>query len=354
MRKRSGATTIREVAKLAAVSVGTVSRVVNEFADVDEELRERVRRAIRELKYRPNLRAQQFTRDRTKIIGFVLSNGPGLSTANAQLLLGVEEHCASAGYCVLFARCHYGGNTAGKEIRLPSIIEHRGLTDSVILAGETHGNFLRSVRESGLDYVVLTNHMTERTEARPRHNQVRYDDYQGAIDAIEYLSRLGHRHIWFLGDTSKPWYRSRFEGYCEAMRRSDLESRAYTVALSDDPFENGHAAMTFILEQKLPVSAVLAASEEIALGVRDSLRIHAMDAPRDISLICFEHRVMGAKVANVTSVCIDTIEVGRQLARMAVARLESGGKNQVEVVIPAPLVKRGSCRPLRGDESMML
>ena len=342
------------MAERAAVSVGTVSRVLNDFADVDDELRARVRKAIGELKYRPNARAQQFTRDKTNIIAFVLSNGPGLSSPTAQLLLGVEEHCSNSGYYVLFARCYHGEDAAADAIQLPSVIESRGLTDCVIVAGETHPNFLKSISDSGLNYVVLANHLMGKRDQFPEQNQVRYNDYQGSIDATGYLIRLGHRHIWFLGDTSKPWYRNRFEGYAAAMRQKQLEARAYTVALSDDAFESGHAAMAFILEQKLPVTAVLAASEELALGVRDSLRLHAMDTPRDISLIGFDHRVSGAHLASVTSVCIDTVEVGRQLARMAIARLESGGKAQAPVVIPTVLVRRSTCRPLRTDDSMVL
>ncbi|MBC7926006.1 MAG: LacI family DNA-binding transcriptional regulator, partial [Bryobacteraceae bacterium] len=75
--------TIRDVAQMAAVSVGTVSRVLNDSDNVDAGLREKVTTAIRELRYRPNARAQSFVRERSNVIALVLSNGIGLSRVYA-------------------------------------------------------------------------------------------------------------------------------------------------------------------------------------------------------------------------------------------------------------------------------
>ena len=71
-RKSRGVPTIKDVAHKAAVSIGTVSRVLNASDNVDAALREKVTRAIRELNYRPNARAQSFVRERSNVIAFVL------------------------------------------------------------------------------------------------------------------------------------------------------------------------------------------------------------------------------------------------------------------------------------------
>ena len=118
-RRRVAIPTIKHVALRAEVSVGTVSRVLNDRPDVNQELRQRVESAIRELRYKPNARAQSFTRERSHIIAFVLCNGNGLSMMHSQLLLGIEEYCSKGGYSVLFARSQHKPGTKPERMQLP-------------------------------------------------------------------------------------------------------------------------------------------------------------------------------------------------------------------------------------------
>ena len=350
-RKGQRVPTIKDVASKASVSVGTVSRVLNDSSNVDAGLREKVASVIRELGYRPNARAQSFVRERSKVIAFVLSNGIELSSAYAHMLLGIEEFCAESGYHLLFTRFQYPADVSASELQLPSVLAARGMADCVIVGGTNHSNFLEALAVLGMSYVVLANDMEEDWVADSDY--VRYDDLGGCKAATEYLIRLGHRNIWFIGDTSIAAYRSRYSGYLAAMDGSGFERRAQTVALADDAFANGQAAMAHILEQKAPVSAIIGGSDEIAYGARETLRQHGKDVPRDVSLIGFEQS-SGARAAHLTSVQVDMTEVGRQLARMALARVVAGGSPQSPVIIPAAIVRRSSCRPLRHDDSMVL
>jgi DNA-binding LacI/PurR family transcriptional regulator len=350
-RKNQGVPTIKDVAHKAAVSIGTVSRVLNATENVDATLRDKVTKAIQELGYRPNARAQSFVRERSNVIAFVLSNGIGLSSVYARILLGIEEFCADSGYHLLFTRFRYDADQAPSELQLPSVLAARGMADCVIVGGANYTNLLEALRALGMSSVVLANDIAD--GVLPAANYVRYDDLGGSSAATQYLIRLGHRDIWFIGDTSIPVYRSMYDGYCAAMRTSGLEPRAHTVALADDSFDNGHAAMSHILEQNAPLSAIVAGSDDIAHGARDALRQHGKDVPRDVSLIGLEQSG-GARAAHLTCIHVDMAEVGRQLARMALARIVGDGKDQAPVTIPATIVRRSSCRPLRRDDSMVL
>jgi len=350
-RKSQNVPTIKDVAQRAAVSIGTVSRVLNASDNVDAGLRERVARAIRELGYRPNVRAQSFVRERSKVIAFVLSNRIGLSSAYARILLGIEEFCADSGYHLLFTRFRYDEARAAADLHLPSVLAARGIADCVIVGGTNYANLLEALRALGMSSVVLANDMAD--SFLPPANYVRYDDTGGSSAATQYLIRLGHRDIWFIGDTSIPVYRNMYRGYVAAMETAGLEPRAYTVALADDSFDNGHAAVSHIIEQNSPLSAVVAGSDDIAHGARDALREHGKDVPRDVSLIGLEQSG-GARAAHLTCIQVDMAEVGRQLARLALAVVVSGGKDQAPVMIPATIVRRSSCRPVRRDDSMML
>ena len=175
----------------------------------------------------------------------------------------------------------------------------------------------------------------------------KYDDEQGCFDAVRYLSQLGHSHIWYIGDAARQWHSNRLRGYVRAAKELGLNQHVHTIALSDDEFENGQSAVSYILDQGWPRTAILAASHELAFGAREGLRQHRRDVPKDVSLIGFEHGVRQTRASNLTSVFIDMVEVGRQLARAAIREIEGADCETRDVVLPAVLVKRSTCRPLR-------
>ncbi|MGD0775021.1 MAG: LacI family DNA-binding transcriptional regulator [Candidatus Solibacter sp.] len=355
MAQRNGANsraTIKDVAKRAAVSIGTVSRVINGHQDVEAGLRTRVESAMKDLHYRPSLRAQSFVRDRSPVIGFVVSNRHSFNTFHALLLLGVEEYCSQSGYYVLFSRHQYVAEAAPADLALPGILQNRGLSDSIILAGTNHANLLDALDRSGLRHVILANSLFG-GETRPPLNRVRYDDAGGVAEATRYLAQLGHRDIWYIGDDSEPWHKTRQEAYRRVISELSLEPHIHAIAVSDDPFENGHAAVSLLIEHGSPVTAIFADSEELAYGVKEGLRQHGRDVPRDVSVIAFDHQTYRSRLPTLTSVCVDPVEVGRQLARLAIGRTESDA-DQPEILVPARLVKRSSCRPLRAEPSMLL
>ncbi|MGC4051478.1 MAG: LacI family DNA-binding transcriptional regulator [Paludibaculum sp.] len=239
-RRPANTPTIKDVAERAAVSIGTVSRVLNDFPDVAEPLRQRVQAAIRDLGYRTGAR-QEPDRSHTKAIGFLLCNGMGINTVHAHLLVGIEEYCSSQGYYTIFTRHAHAAEAEPDRLEIPEIFTSRQLADCTIVAGTAHGNFLEALEARQARYVLLANHAATAAAAERASHRVRYDDFRGFEEATAYLAQLGHRNIWYIGDTARPWFRSRHEGYLSGMRQHGLEPRAHTFAIADDPFENGQA-----------------------------------------------------------------------------------------------------------------
>ncbi len=354
MPRRSSSPTMREIATRANVSIGTVSRVLNRHDDVDTELRERVENVARKVGYRLSERTRTAVHTKSRIIGLILLNDFGLSSAQSLLLVGVEEYCSRSGYYLLFARHQHPPNIPVANVEVPSVVQTPGLADCVIVAGSIHSNILKTFERYGLKYVLLKNHLMDAVE-RTRHGSfVEYDDLGGSYQATRYLAQLGHKHIWYIGDASRPWHRNRLKGYAQAMAELDLEPHVHTIALSDDEFEHGQAAAFHILEQGWPITALLAASDQLAFGAREGLRQHRREVPKDVSLIGFELEAARGHASNLTSVSVDMVEVGRQLAKAAIAQIGNGNKTVEDVVIPTVLVKRSTCRPLRREEHMML
>jgi DNA-binding LacI/PurR family transcriptional regulator len=344
------AVTIRDVARRAGVAVGTVSRVMNNQPDVNSELRERVQKALKELNYRPNARAQIFARNSSPVVSFILSNRDFLHPFHSRVLQGVEEYCEESGFFVLYTRFRYSPTISPAELQLPSVLQSHGIADCVILAGSNYENFTESLDKRGLHYVLMVNNFVSK-DARGPFDQVRFDDFSGAIEATRYLISLGHRNIWFIGDTSLPWYRDRHAGYCKAMKDVGLEPLAQTLGLSDDRFLNGMNSIQMILEQDRRVTAVLAGNDEVAHGAWESLQKAGLNVPHDVSLIGFDDQHGMARLQSLTSVRVEAAEIGRQLAKMAIAKIKSKGRRLPEVLLPTSLVKRETCRPLLQAET---
>jgi len=339
------AVTIRDVARHAGVSVGTVSRVVNNQPDVNSQLRDRVQRSLKELNYRPNARAQILARNASPVVSFILSNRDFLHPLHSRVLQGVEEYCEESGFFVIYTRFRYSPSVPPAELQLPSVLQSHGIADCVILAGSNYWNFTKSLDERGLHYVLMGNNFTSDKKREP-FDQVRFDDVSGATEATRYLISLGHREIWFIGDTSLPWYKNRYDGYSRAMHEAGLEPRGQTLGLSDDGFLNGMNSAQMILEQSKNVTGFLAGNDIMAYGAWETLRKAGLDVPRDVSLIGFDDQHGMARAESLTSVRVEATEVGRQLAKMAIAKIKSKGQRTPEVMLSTTLIKRDTCRPV--------
>jgi LacI family transcriptional regulator len=348
------AITIKEVAKRARVAIGTVSRVINDQPGVDPKLRERVEQAIKELNYRPNARARSFAQSSTSVISFIQSNRHLLHPFHVGVLHSVEEYCAEAGYLVLFTSYNYSRETPPADLQLPKVLQSHGVADCLILAGMNYENFVQAVEELDVPFVLLKNTYTAGEKPRPPVDMVGWDDFGGSAEATKYLIELGHRDIWYIGDTSYVWYNARFEGYSQAMREAGLEPRGQTIGLSDNLYANGYACMEMILDHGYPVSAVLAGYDDIAYGAWDSLAKRGLNVPRDVSVVGYHDEDQAQfKVPGLTTERVDKFSVGRQLARMAIEKLRSPGKRFPEVVLPMTLVRRGTTRMLVREPSVL-
>jgi LacI family transcriptional regulator len=342
MPRRAAGPTVRDIAHKAKVSVGTVSRVLNRANDVDARLRSHVETVARRLGYELSTRTRKVVHTQPRTVALVLCEDSSINSAQAQLLLGAEGYLSSAGYSLLFAR---HGNGAD----IPAALQTPGLASCIILTGSIQRAFLESLERHGLRYVLLQNHFVDSGSA---HLPVSFDDADGAAQATRYLAELGHRDIWFISDAARSWHTNRLHGYLHAVRQRGLEPHVHTIALADDEFENGRAALTHILDRQWPMTAVLAGSDQIAFGVREGLRQHRREIPRDVSLVGFEYGGDTAHSSNITSVLIDMMQAGARLAQAAVSTLE--GASPYNIVIPATLVKRSTCRPVRKEEQMVL
>lgn len=336
--------TIRDVARLAGVGVGTVSRVLNGGAKVNPLTRDWILAVIRHSGFRPNAGARRILRRRAEMVCFILSNRDFLHSFHARILQGVEHYASAVKQHVVFAAVHYDEKTPPDEIALPPILQERGWVDGLILAGTIYPNFLDRIRAIHLPYVVFGNNFIG-PNGSASFDQVCFDGMKGEVEAIEHLIGEGHRNIIFVGDTSYPWMRNRHRGYVRALRVANLEPCAFTEHHGADFRAYGEWVAPRVVALNPRPTAIVAGNDEVAYGLWRALLRSGLRVPDDVSLLGFDDREEALLTdPPLTTVRVAKEEIGRALMRLLLEKLHQPGTRHAKRTVPTELVVRGSVK----------
>ena len=329
------AATIEDVAKLAGVSIATVSRAIRMPEKVAESTRKKVTAAVARTGYTANAMARNLRLKRSQMV-MVLT--PSIADPNFPgILIGLEKVASKRGYGVII------GNTEGN-------ITHE----------ESYLRFLSTGMVDGL--IILTGHLPvagwEKSPAGtfpplvsvtrpidgPQFDYVGVDDIAAAKMATEYLMSLGHKQIVYVaGPKGDIVSDRREEGYLDAVNSVNLEDKCWLVE-SDGTGEGGRAAVERLFIRDTLPTAFFCYNDDTAIGVISSLKSRGYRVPEDFSVIGFDD----IPFANNITPSLTTMRQPRnQIGEMAMETLldnligNSGTANQV--LLHGDLIVRESC-----------
>lgn len=335
--------TIKDVAKKAGVSTATVSRVLNNAGYFDAETAQRVKEAAETLGYRRNVHWERLVRKESRTVCFLLGNRESLNSTQVKMLLACERVMAEAGYDVVFSLYRYDLATNAGNLSLPRLIAQQGSVDGVILAGVHHDNFLNALDKLKLPYVIVGNTYIGHKE-KLKKDAIVYDDVSGCFEAIEYLIRLRHQRIAFVGNTKLPWFQRRYEGYQKAMKKAGLSEITVTEDWNVHYIEYGKLAAAELLRRATPPTAIFSGNDEIAGGIWKTLLSRGVAMPREISLVGFGDREeFSILEPSLTTISVFQEKIGEELARMLLQKLKQPDVRLDAKVFPCQLIERNSC-----------
>ncbi|MGW4027262.1 LacI family DNA-binding transcriptional regulator [Streptomyces sp. NPDC005009] len=337
-RQRPGTPTLEEVAALAGVGRGTVSRVINDAAGVKDSTRRAVQRAIDELGYVPNLAARSLAGRRADAVALVMTEpdwrqfgepffseivrsvGDALTDTKVQLLLTLVRTDAERQRLVEYAR---GGRVDG--VMLMSVHAEDALPDMLA--------------EVGLPTVLLGRRSGEESVT-----YVDADNAGGARGAVAHLLGLGRRSIATItGPLDMYVAQCRLRGYREALERAGAENRAAWTAEGDFSADSGRRAMAELIERAPEIDGVFAASDTMAAGALDALRAAGRRVPEDVAVIGFDDFPLAQHTApRLTTVRQPLEEIGRTMVRLLLEEMEEPEVAWRHVILRTELVLRGS------------
>ncbi|MFH7594165.1 LacI family DNA-binding transcriptional regulator [Streptomyces racemochromogenes] len=342
--RRNGRPTLEEVAALAGVGRGTVSRVINGSPRVSEQAREAVARAVAELGYVPNQAARALAGSRTDAVALVIPETEARVFSEPyflDLIRGLSAELAAADKQLLLTLVR----TEAERRRFEHYLAAQRV-DGVLLAS-VHGDDPLPDRVARLGLPVVMN--GRRSEAEPI-DYVDSDNIGAGRAAVAHLVGRGRGRIATISGPADMYVaRARLGGYRAGLAEAGIAPDESLVATGDFTEEGGRLAMRALLERAPGLDAVFAASDVMAAGARGVLREAGRRVPEDVALVGVDDSVVARLMdPPLTSVRQPIEEMGRTMTRLLLQKIAEGpgagsaaGEEQRRV-LPTELIVRES------------
>jgi LacI family transcriptional regulator len=331
MRK---ATTLREVAEEAGVSVSTVSRALNDQPFVRTEVRDRVLIASAALGYRPDVAARSMRTGTTGAVGLIVSDIS--NPLFAAVARAADSMLSPLGYALMIAN---SANDPAHEAELMRAFRQRRL-DGLILAAADESATGLSERMRDFNASVLL----DRDVPGTRSDAVLSDHEAGLADALRHLFSLGHRRVALIaGTTAQRGSRVRIRRYHEELEVMGLDFEPDLCIGEQMTIEDGYRSCCRVLDLAKPPTAIIAANNQVFAGLFAAIRDRGIQVPRDLSIIACEETDLTA----LHNPPLDVVErdmgaLGRSAAELLISRIGSPGREPRTVVLPTVFHSRGS------------
>ena len=327
-------TTIREVAREAGVSVGTVSNVLNDPAIVSPETCERVLQVMRQRNYHPSAIARSLATGRTRTFGLVVTSIFNPFTAG--IVQGAGEIVREAGCSLLIACAEDDCMDVPQQVQMLQ----QQWVDGIFLATQPLPDVAWRELHFGRTPVVIMDSGQPAREAQA--SMVGFDWYMAGSQAAQHLIDLGHRRIGFVGGIpGRSSSVQRENGFRHALAGANIVFDEALQRDGDYTTDGGRRCAAGLLQlapEQRPTALVMG-NDMMALGAYEAAEQLGLRIPRDISITGIDDNFFVAHTAPpLTTVHVPTLKLGREGMRMLV----SGAAGAQRVSLPTRLVRRGS------------
>jgi LacI family repressor for deo operon, udp, cdd, tsx, nupC, and nupG len=324
-----------DIARLAGVSVATVSRALTGSPLVTPETRERIEAAVRQTGYAVNPLARGLRRQEARQI-LVLVPDIG-NPFFSEVLLGIEEEAAARGFSMLV------GNTAkdpAREDRHAGQMLTGAVDGLILLNGRLPPRLPRD--RDFVDRIVAV------SEAIPggRVPVVGIDNAGAAAAVVAHLAGRGHRRIGHIaGPESNILTRQRLAGYGAGLCEAGIEAEPDLVRHGDFTIPSGESAMAALLALAAPPTAVFCSNDEMAIGAIRALRVSGREVPRDVAVAGFDDiQFAGTYEPPLTTIRQPRRRMGVEAMALLGRRIAGEGGAGGDVTLPFTLIERRSSK----------
>ncbi len=329
---------IEDVAKLANVSISTVSRVINRRSLVNEETCKRVEAAIRQLSYRPNAFARGLMLRKSGIVGLVLPDLHG--EFYSEIIRGANIQARETGHNLLISSAMPGDDA---KSWLSTIGQHALVDGLALMVSDTMvAGVGPTLAELNVPIVVLDDEI-EGVD----HDAVIIDQQQGALAMMDHLlNTRGAQRIYFVGGVETNIdTQARYKAYREALQQAGVKSHKDDVYHLDYTYDSAYQlALKKARAWAGPKHFVFAANDEMAAGIIAGAAAQGVSVPQELGVVGFDDTRLAQMIKPpLTTVRVPMSKMGATAIELLCQRLADPERPPTKVSLPAELVIRESC-----------
>lgn len=329
--------TIRDVAKEAGLSTGTISKALSNPASVSKKSLAKVDAAIKKLNYKPNMLAQKFRSKQTYTIVVLVPDIANLFFA--QVISGIENIAQKKGYSVLLGDTKDSPEREKQYIRM---VETRLAEGIINLRPHNKENAILPME----GVVAVCAGGCEKTP----YPSVRIDNAGAAEKAVDFLHTLGHRKIGIIsGLESNPHSVDRLKGVRRALEKNGLPFDERLYFEGDFNFWSGLNGAEYFLQLQDRPTAIFCMNDEMAIGAMKGYFDAGLSVPQDISIVGFDDMQVSRYInPALTSIAQPAEKIGEKSAEVLFQIIEGTPPSREEFVLPHDFIIRDSTRHLVG------
>jgi len=331
------ATSIKDVAREAGVSIATVSRVLNDIDVVNEDTKKRVTDAIKLLKYRPNIVARSLKTQRTKTIGILI---PDISSQfYPEIVRGAEDVSNIYDYNVILCNSDFDPEKEKEYLR---VLSEKMVDGIIYMSSSLNEEILELIDELSIKTILV-----ETKDEKGTLPSVTIDNVSAVYDGTKYLIERGIKKLAFIGveETAKNAWGDRFTGFKKAVEESGLSLDEDLMYFDSLKVKAGFDGVVKLIESKKEFDGIVCASDEIAMGAINELRERDIKVPEDVSVIGFNNNFTASIFyPKITTISQPSYDMGSVAMRMLIKMLNKKELEQAHYVLDYEIIKRNSTK----------
>lgn len=334
------AVTIKDVSKDAAVSIKTVSRVINNEENVAKATKAKVLLSVKKLGFKPNKSAQSLRSKKSYMLALLYDNPNKSYLADVQS--GIFNACKNTGYNLVIQECDYKSNELKNDIvqfvedfKIDGLIITPPLSDMA--------EFLQNLDNYQIEYSVIAP-STLNTESL----YVSSNDYEAAFTLTSQIIKHGHKDIGFIkGHPMHSASHLRFNGYLDAIKSHGIEKNDQWIKQGNFSFKSGFDAGVEIFHSEKIPTAIFASNDSMAAGIMKSAQMKGMKVPNDLSLAGFDDSPIAHQIwPALTTVKQPVEKMAAHAAKILIAKFDGLAEQTKSKEFKSELIMRESLKTL--------
>lgn len=338
------AITIKDVAKKAHVAPSTVSRVIADSPRISVETKKRVRKAMKELGYHPNVNARNLAVRSSRAIGVIMPSAAETALQNPffpEVLRGIGTIAHETEYSLYVST---GGNDQQLYEEVKRMVYGHRIDGLILLYSRINDEIMDFLVEENFPFVIVGKPYQKESHITYVDN----DNVEASADLTNHLIDLGHKHIAFIGGSPDLVVSTdRIDGYKKALKTAGHDIIDEYIIQDEFNRDSGKKAVHTLLNLQKPPTALVISDDMISLGVINMLDEFGLSCPEDISITSFNNLYLSELTRPpLTTIDIHIYKLGLQSAKCLIEQLKTKDEPAKRIIVPYTIEYRSSTKRL--------